>query len=69
MANKSSSDEKTRRTSWFEGLRAEYHKITWPDTDTLKKQTSAVVVVTILVGIIITIVDIVAKYGIQIVVK
>jgi len=69
MENKSSSADKPRRKSWTEGLQAEYHKITWPDRSTLGKQSGAVIVVSIILGIIISIVDILAKYGIQFVVK
>ena len=56
-------------SSWFKGLKAEFKKISWPDRTTLTKQTVAVVVVSIITGIIIVIVDIIAKFGIEFLVK
>ena len=65
--------EKTKnnapKTSWFKGLKAEFKKIVWPDKKTLGKQTAAVVFVSVVLGAVITIVDIIAQYGIDLLVK
>lgn len=61
--------EKGLKKSWFEGLKAEFKKIVWPDQKTLVKQTGAVVAVSIVLGMIIAILDFVFKYGVDILVN
>ena len=60
---------KAPKTSWFKGLKAEFKKIVWPDKKTLGKQTAAVVFVSVVLGAIISIVDVIAQYGIDLLVK
>lgn len=64
MANDAKT-EKAPKTSWFEGLKAEFGKIVWPAKDALAKQTTAVIVVSLVVGLIITILDTFIQYGID----
>ena len=45
--------EKAPKTSFFDGLKAEYKKIIWPDQKTVTKQTIAVVSVSVARGVII----------------
>lgn len=61
--------EKGLKKSWFEGLKAEFKKIVWPDQKTLVKQTGAVVAVSIVLGMLIAILDFVFKYGVDILVN
>ncbi len=61
--------EKTKKKSWFKGLKAEYKKIIWPDKKTLAKQTVAVTVCSIALGVIIAMVDAVLQYGIDFLVR
>ena len=61
--------DKTQKTSWFKGLNREFKKIIWPDKMTLAKQTTAVVSVSVVLGIIIAIVDFIAQYGVDLLVK
>jgi preprotein translocase subunit SecE len=61
--------EKTPKKSWSEGLKAEYNKIIWPDKKSLGKQTAAVVVLSVVLGVIITIVDFLVQYGVDFIVK
>ena len=49
--------EKTPKTSWFSGLKAEFSKIIWPDKKSLGRQTLAVIVVCIILGVIIAVLD------------
>lgn len=65
----SEKTEKTQKKSWFKGLNAEFKKVIWPDKNTLVKQTTAVVSVSILLGALITIIDAVLKYGIDFLVR
>lgn len=57
--------EKTQKKSWFDGLKAEFRKIVWPDKKTTAKQTVAVLAVSIVLGIIIAILDLIVKYGVD----
>ena len=61
--------EKAPKTSWFTGLKAEFDKIIWPDKKSLSKQTAAVVAVSIVLGFIITVLDVFIKYGVDALVK
>ena len=53
------SAEKQKRPAFFDGVKAEFKKIAWPDRHDTLKQSVAVV------GVIIAIIDYVAKYGIN----
>ena len=61
--------EKKAKKSWFKGLKGEFKKIIWPDKKTLAKQTAAVTVCSVVLGIIIAIVDAIIQYGIDFIVK
>lgn len=43
--------EKAKKKSWFKGLKAEFKKIIWPDKKTLVKQTVAVIVCSLFLGL------------------
>ena len=60
---------KTQKMSWFKGLKAEFKKIVWPDKNTLAKQTTAVVAVSVVLGALISVVDALLRYGIDFLVK
>ena len=60
---------KTQKQSLFKGLKAEFKKIVWPDKNTLAKQTTAVVAVSVVLGALISVVDALLRYGIDFLVK
>lgn len=60
---------KKQKKSWFKGLKAEFKKIVWPDRKSLAKETIAVVIVSVIVGAVISVVDLVARFGIEFLVK
>ncbi len=60
---------KTQKKSWFKGLQAEFKKVIWPDKNTLTKQTTAVVAVSVILGALIAVIDAALKYGIDFLVK
>ena len=64
-ANAKTKDEKAPKTSWFEGVKTEFGKIAWPTKDALTKQTAAVIAVSVVLGLIITILDTFIQYGID----
>ena len=61
--------EKKAKKSWFKSLRVEFKKIIWPSKKELAKQTAAVTVCSVVVGLIIAIVDAIIQYGIDFIVK
>ena len=51
--------------SFFDGVKTEFKKITWPDKQSLTRQTIAVVAVSLVLGVIITILDFIVQYGVN----
>ncbi len=63
---KSTKADKTSKTvKFWNGVKAEFKKITWPDKDSLLKQSIAVVAVSVVIGIIITVLDFALQYGVD----
>ncbi len=60
--------EKTQ-TSWFKGIKTEFKKIIWPNKKTLAKETTAVVVIGVILAVLISVVDLAVKFGIELLVK
>ena len=54
---KVSTKEKGRVSLWWKGLKAEFRKIIWPDKETVAKQTAAVIIITVVLGAIISLLD------------
>ena len=59
--------KKAPKKSFWKGLKAEYKRIIWPDKDTLTKETVVVVVSTVILGIVIAALDLIIKFGFNIV--
>lgn len=53
------------KKSKFKSLKSEFKKITWPDRKSLVKQTIAVIVITVILGLIIAGVDAAFQVGIN----
>lgn len=68
MAETAKTDKATKK-SWFEGLKSEFNKIIWPDKKSLAKQTTAVVILSVIIGVVITIVDFLVQNGIDLLIK
>ena len=51
------SAKSSKKKNWFAGLKTEFKKIIWADNKTLAKQTSVVVVVTAVLGVLISLID------------
>ena len=49
--------EKAPKTSWFDGVKAEFKKIIWPEQKSVVRQTIAVIVTSVVVGLIIALLD------------
>ena len=54
-----------KKKSRLQGLKAEFRRIIWPDKETITKETTAVVVSTVILGIIIALLDLLIKTGLD----
>ena len=59
------SSGKQTHTGFFQGVKAEFKKIIWPDRESTLKQSVAVVAISVVVGVIIAIIDYIVKYGVN----
>ena len=62
------SNEKAPKKDFIKGLKAEFKKIIWPDKKTLTKQTIAVVARSVALGVVIAVLDLVIKFGLNIII-
>ncbi|MCR5688454.1 MAG: preprotein translocase subunit SecE [Lachnospiraceae bacterium] len=59
------ADVAKKGKGWIKGLKAEFHKINWTSKDDVTKQTVAVVVVSIILGLLIALIDFLLQSGIN----
>ena len=64
-----SSEERASKPKFVDGVKAEFKKITWPDRDLLLRQSVAVVRVSIVLGGVIAILDMILQYAVDFLVK
>ena len=57
--------EKSGLKGFFKGVKTEFKKISWPDATTLLKQSVVVVTISIVLGLLITLMDTVIQYGVN----
>lgn len=62
----SAKTDNTPKVKFFDGVKTEFKKISWPDKQSLLKQSIAVISVSVVLGLIITAFDTVIKFGINI---
>ena len=53
----------------FNDLKGEFQKVAWLDRNTVGRQTTAVVIVSVIVGILIAVIDMFVKNGVDFLVK
>ena len=61
----SENDSSVKKVSWWEGIKAEFKKIIWPDKKSLIRETIAVFVVTVIMAILIMLIDYVVRLGLD----
>ena len=59
------TENKAPKQSWFNGLSAEFRKIIWPDKKSRARQTTAVIVVSVVMGLVIALMDFLIQYGVD----
>lgn len=57
--------EKKGIKKWFRGLKVEFKKIIWPDKRSAAKQTAVVVAVSVILGAIIKVLDMLIQVGMK----
>ncbi len=57
--------EKGRKVSKFNQIKAEFKKIVWPTPEVAAKHTTAVVITSVILGLVIAVLDVVLKYGVD----
>ena len=57
--------KESRIKTWWIGVKAEFSRIIWPDKATIIRQTVVVVVITIIVGVLISLIDSVVQLGLD----
>ena len=57
--------KKDKKPSFFKGLKTEYKKIVFADKETVAKQTVAVVVMSVFIGALIGVLDMIMKFGLS----
>ncbi len=55
----------TQKSNWFTGLKAEFRKIIWPTKEQLAKETTAVVIASVILGLVIAMLDFFIQYGVE----
>ena len=65
MSEVTTKKNKEAKTPFFKGVKAEFKKISWPDKQDLLKQSIAVSIVSVIVGLIIAFLDTIIKYGVD----
>ena len=63
--DKAKKAKKEQKPSFFKGLKTEYKKIVFADKETVAKQTVAVVIMSIFIGALIGVLDMVMKFGLS----
>ena len=66
---KESKKEKNGRGAFIDSVKKEYKKIVWPTRDRLTKETIAVVVSSVILGIIIAGLDFLFRSGFSMIIK
>ncbi len=61
----SKAKAKKPKMSFWKGVKAEFKKVSWPDRDETLKQSVAVVAISIAVGVIIAVLDLLIQYGVN----
>ena len=66
MAENNKSEAKPAvKKSFFKGVKSEWRKITWPSKETLFRETTAVIVISVVLGAVIALLDALIKLGID----
>lgn len=63
--NKETSSSPTLKRSWFQELKGEFAKITWPTKQSLVKESTAVLIIAVAMGFLIAGIDWLLQIGLS----
>ncbi|MFA9466941.1 MAG: preprotein translocase subunit SecE [Velocimicrobium sp.] len=69
MGDTANTNEKAAKKSFFRGIKSEFKKIIWPDKEYLAKQSVGVVAISVILGIVISVIDLGIKFGVDKILK
>ena len=58
-------NNESRWQKWTNGVRAEFNKIIWPTREDIRKETTAVVVCGVILGVLISMIDFIVQHGVD----
>lgn len=61
----SEGTESVKKDSKFAGIKAEFKRISWPDKHDVAKQTATVIAIAVALGVVISLLDFVMQYGVD----
>ena len=61
----SKKEQPSKMQVFFKGVKAEFKKISWPDKTKLFKQSVAVVCISVVLGLLISVLDTIIQYGVN----
>lgn len=65
MADNKTTESTPKKKSFFKGLKAEFGRIIWPDKDTVIKESSVVIIVSVVLALIIAGMDFLIQLGLE----
>ena len=63
--NTPKKEKKADLSLFFKGVKTEFKKISWPDKNKLFKQSVAVVCISVVLGLLISVLDTIIQYGVN----
>ena len=69
MVEMGNSVEKKAGSGFIKGVKQEFKKIVWPDRQSTLRQSIAVVAISVVLGVVIAILDYVAKTGVDFIIS
>lgn len=60
-----SKKSKSSLKTWFKGLKTEFKMIIWPTKESVVRQTVVVTVITVILGVLISLIDQLIQFGLD----
>lgn len=65
MSKNKEASSPTLKRSWFQELKAEFGKITWPTKQSLARKSMVAIIVSVILGLLITGIDTLVEIGLK----
>ena len=65
MGDSPKTEKKSGLKEFFQGIKTEFKKISWPDATTMFKQSVVVIAVSVVLGLLIALMDFIIQYGVS----